>query len=81
MGANLPLRLQLIRQVPEADRCEHLRVEEDRVYSNKGRTGDYVDPARELACDGPSLQMWCLDPERKSSCIFYSGEQSVPDIR
>ncbi len=74
MVKQLPFRLYLVNEAPPENRCSHLRVEGDKVYCGKGYKGGEIVEQRELICDHFSLQLWCLDSERREKCNWYRGE-------
>lgn len=57
---------ELWEQSAPAHRCPHVSYDGVRC-----RCAAVDDSAADLVCDTASLQLWCLDGERYSLCIFY----------
>ena len=66
---------ELFEECPKRDRCPHIRKDKSGPYCardlNKGMS---VLQERRNVCCYASLQLWCLDKDRFSKCIWYQGE-------
>jgi len=67
---------KLLGEVPYGLRCPHLVEDpEGQPYCMKGlNKGEEISEQRRMVCQSASLQLWCLDIERSSNCIWYNGE-------
>ena len=69
---------ELFAEVPQEKRCPHIRKDVLGPYCAKGlEVGKEIGVSRRAVCDHLSLQLWCLDKERYSICIYYRGEPFV----
>jgi hypothetical protein len=69
------LREELLFQSPIEYRCPHLRRDRKGCYCGMDlKIGGDISDERRRICDNASLQLWCLDKDRYSLCIWYRGE-------
>ena len=65
---------ELFEGVSVADRCPFIKKDELGPYcAHDLLTAEPIGESRRLVCDVYSLQLWCLDKERCSKCIHYTG--------
>lgn len=66
---------RLLEESNPNDRCPNLRVDEYSPYCAKDlRQGEPILRERRLICGVGSLDLFCLDKDRYSICIWYRGE-------
>lgn len=57
---------ELWKQSSPAQRCPHVIYDGQRC-----RCAAVEEHSAELVCDTVSLQLWCLDGEHRTACMFY----------
>ncbi|MEK6858991.1 MAG: hypothetical protein AABX53_03725 [Nanoarchaeota archaeon] len=66
------LALALLKNTPVEDRCPHLAQDVERLpYCAQGLGNKLPSFERYNACEPLSLQMWCLDRENCTRCVYY----------
>lgn len=68
------LRLELIQESPPERRCPYLRLDVNVVCYCE-RAANVFDGV--MVTDNASLQLWCLDPERRHLCILYPKPEAT----
>lgn len=66
---------ELFQSTPEDKRCPYIRKDNIGPYCSINlKENESASPERRYSCDPLSLQLWCLDKNRCSKCLFYDGE-------
>ena len=67
---------QLFEETKDKERCLHLeRDKRGLPYCTRGLdTNTQPGQGRYLVCDPSSLQLFCLDSQRATICIYHQGE-------
>ncbi|MBS3065650.1 hypothetical protein J4229_01250 [Candidatus Pacearchaeota archaeon] len=69
---------ELFRRSPENERCPHIRKDYLGAYCSKNlKEGENIDKERRYVCSACPLDIWCLNKEKYSDCMFYQGEQFI----
>ena len=69
------LALVLLKNTPIENRCPHLAEDAEKLpYCTQGLGDELPSSERYNACEPISLQMWCLDRENCTNCIYYRAK-------
>jgi len=66
---------KLLSESNPQDRCPNLRIDNQGPYCGRDlKEGEKISEQRRMVCGNYSLQLYCLDKNRCSICIWYQGE-------